>query len=146
MTFAHGSPDLEPDSLPGELVRVPQSVPELRVLRGWVGRSAYAEKVRVYLTPSLDTWVEVAGADVVHRLRAPLGGGLGGSLVWVRADAELATGQTDSAEAAGELGEDAIRDTPRCWITWRETPWWPAKPPETQWCPKAAREEDSQRC
>ena len=54
-------------------------------LQGYIGRSPSADSIRLYTEPSLNHFVDIPSADIVHSRRAtddPLG--LGGSMLWVK--------------------------------------------------------------
>lgn len=54
-------------------------------VQGYIGKSPVANCVRIYTDPSLNEYVDVPSADIVHSIKVeddPLG--LGGSMLWVK--------------------------------------------------------------
>jgi len=69
------------------------------MLAGFIGHGAEGE-VRIYPEASLSHWYDVAQDDVVHAMPVPEAK-LGGSYVWVRANAPIKPGAAAAAAAAG---------------------------------------------
>src|SRR5689334_14808375 len=77
--------DLRQDELVDRLMPDPSQQQPLTILSGFLGRSPQAGHWRLYLTPTLDEYVEIPEEDIVHS--QPLGqeqSALGGTMVWVR--------------------------------------------------------------
>jgi hypothetical protein len=103
---------LKPDALIERLAPDASEVPDVRVLAGFLGRSARRGHWRLYLTPNLNDYVEFAEDDVVHS--HPLEtdeNRLGGTLVWVRRDANLVHTKAVPHEAQADFlhGDIATR-------------------------------------
>jgi hypothetical protein len=69
------------------------------MLAGFIGHGAEGE-VRIYPEASLSHWYDVAEGDVVHAMPVPEAK-LGGSYVWVRANAPIKPGAAAAAAATG---------------------------------------------
>jgi len=57
----------------------------LLFLQGYIGRSPSPDSIRMYSDPSLNHYVDIPTADIVHSRKAtddPLG--LGGSMIWIK--------------------------------------------------------------
>jgi hypothetical protein len=93
------APPIPRDEWVRNVVGDPASGERPVLLAGYVGDAADDEHTRIYLDPSLSSYVDVRDADVLHH--APLEGDhapAGGSLVWVRGGA---LSGPPSAAAAG---------------------------------------------
>ena len=69
------------------------------LLSGFVGRADAAGTARIYPDQTLGTWYDVAEADIVHTRPNP-DAPLGGSYVWVKANAPIKPGTAAPAAAA----------------------------------------------
>ncbi len=95
---------LNEDELVKKLVPDPSQVPSVRCLAGFMGSSTKAGYKRLYLTPELNEYVEFRTEDVVHTQsvatdRNPLGG----SVVWLKRDAEIQHTRTESRDVKAEF-------------------------------------------
>ena len=100
---------LEPDALVRRLAPDASAVPDVRVLAGFLGESPQEGHWRLYLSPSLDEHVEFAEEDVVHHQRLEShGAGPGGTLIWVRREANLKHTRSVSREAQADFLQGAI--------------------------------------
>jgi hypothetical protein len=82
--------ELKTDSLVDALVSEPASTPDLAVLRGYLGKSPRTNYWRLYLTPTMDEYLEIAEEHIL--LQKPVADGLlgiGGSALWVYRDVSL---------------------------------------------------------
>jgi hypothetical protein len=73
------------------------------LLSGFVGRADAAGTARIYPDQSLGTWYDVAEGDIVHSAANP-DAPLGGSHVWVKANAPIKPGTAAPAPAAAQRG------------------------------------------
>src|SRR5262249_23923285 len=96
--------ELKQDWLVDRLTPDPGVPASLRVLAGWLGASTRAECWRLYLTPELNEYIEVAEADIVHKQSlAPEDSPLGGSVIWVNRDAKLYYVRVTTLESQAEF-------------------------------------------
>ena len=80
-------------SLPDRLVPDPKNPPELSLLQGWLGASSEDRHRRLYLDPELSQSLEIPEDAIVSTQELPRESNpLGGSLVWVKADAAIKQG------------------------------------------------------
>lgn len=103
------NPKLEPDELIKRLMPDASQVPDVRLLVGFLGKSTREGYWRLYLTLTLNEYVEFDEDDVVfsHPLEDDENR-LGGTLVWVRRDANLQHTRTVSREAQADFLQGAI--------------------------------------
>jgi hypothetical protein len=105
----------DPDGLPGgripappiprdewveNVIDDPASNVQPVLLQGYVGDAAEEDYTRIYPNASLDSYVDVRNEDVLYHV--PLEGEhapRGGSMVWVRGDAQVSQGTTPAAGA-----------------------------------------------
>ena len=108
-------PEQRPDDLAAELVPDPTKLPDLVVLRGYLGKSARVGVSRLYVDLSFSEFVEVADEDVVaNRSLAANQNPLGGTVLWVRRNATLlratvCLAQEHAAFLNGEITATASR-------------------------------------
>lgn len=101
---------MEPDEIVENLVRDPADVPDVRVLVGYLGRSTRSGHWRLYLTPDLRSYVEFREDEVVHSKQLDhKNSPLGGTVVWVKREANLKHSQATSREAQADFLQGAIR-------------------------------------
>jgi hypothetical protein len=103
------APNLEPDALIERLVPDASQIPDVRVLIGFLGKSTRERYWRLYLTATLNEYVEFARDDVVHSHalesdESPLGG----TVVWLKREANLQHTQSASREAQADFLQGAI--------------------------------------
>ena len=87
---AQNDPEIKEDEVVRELVADPRDVPESTLIVGFVGRSEDEDKWRVYITPTLDNYVEIRRKDILKT--APLESSdspIGGTAVWIRKSAKV---------------------------------------------------------
>jgi hypothetical protein len=100
---------LEPDELVQHLVQDASHVPDVRVLGGFLGKSNREGYWRLYLTPTLNEYVEFAEDDVVHSHTFESDESqLGGTVIWVRREANLQHTRSASREAQADFLQGAI--------------------------------------
>ena len=92
-------PEQKPDDLAAELVPDPTKLPELVILRGYVGKSTRAGFSRLYVDLSFSEFVEVADEDVLARRSLVANQDpLGGTMLWVKRSATLLRARVSSAQ------------------------------------------------
>jgi hypothetical protein len=92
------------DDFIAKLVPDPAKVEPTLLLSGFVGRGGAEGAVRIYSDPTLNKWVDVPEADIVHSMPIP-DSKFGGSHVWARASAQIKPG--NAAAAATEAPRQA---------------------------------------
>ena len=104
-----GPAELRQDELIEKLVPDPAAPPDVIVLVGFLGKSSRAGYVRLYLTPKLNDYFEIPEKDVIltQSLATELNP-LGGTIVWVRREAELLHTRTTPAQAQAEFLQGGI--------------------------------------
>jgi len=94
------------DDFVGNVVPDPANPQATSVLSGFVGKSDAPGRVRIYPDVSFNTWHDVAESDIVHSYPLPPeSSALGGSYVWVKAQADVRPGSA----AAGAGGAPAAQ-------------------------------------
>jgi hypothetical protein len=92
------------DAFVGKVVRDPAAGPNVQLFIGFVGDSPHDGHVRIYGNTALSTFVDVPSDAVVHsEPQPPERSPLGGSYVWVAADAPVKL--PDAAPAAPKAGD-----------------------------------------
>ena len=92
-------PEQKPDDLVAELVPDPTTLPDVVVLRGYLGKSTLPGFSRLYVNLNLTEYVEVADADVVAtRSLAANQNPLGGAVLWIKRNATLLRARVCSAQ------------------------------------------------
>jgi hypothetical protein len=108
-------PEQKPDDLAAELVPDPTKLPDLVVLRGYLGKSTRAGFSRLYVDLSFSEFVEVADEDVLaKRFLAANQDPLGGTVLWVKRSATLlratvCLAQEHAAFLKGAITASALR-------------------------------------
>jgi hypothetical protein len=77
-------------------------------VQGYIGKSPVANSIRVYTDPSLNNFIDILTADIVHSLKVtddPLG--LGGSRIWIKLP--TSDDKTANSYLAGNLYDDFIK-------------------------------------
>lgn len=93
------TPKIEFDALPEKVVPDPNQPADVVVLRGFVGRSALEGSVRLY-NRQFDRYVEIQVSDILHQQKLSTSqSALGGSIVYVKANAPLQRVQSKKNEA-----------------------------------------------
>jgi hypothetical protein len=108
-------PEQKPDDLAAELVPDPTKLPDLVVLRGYLGKSTRAGFSRLYVDLSFSEFVEVADEHVLaRRSLAATEDPLGATVLWIERNATLLRTRVCSAEEhagflRGEITASALR-------------------------------------
>lgn len=80
----------------------------LLFLQGYIGKSPSADSIRMYTDPSLNHFVDIPTADIVHSMQVtddPLG--LGGSMIWIKFP--TTRNRTATAYLEGNLYDDYLK-------------------------------------
>ena len=94
--------DLTPDDValsiaPKDPATGAVDVQEAATFRGWLGEGEGGpDAIRLYLSPYGETWLELDGADVLHRIPGSQSGD-NSSFIWVKADAKVVKCRLDGA-------------------------------------------------
>ena len=97
-------PILKPDALIERIAPDASEIPDVRVIAGFLGKSTRRRHWRLYLTPTLNEYVEFAEDDVVHSHSLETDENrLGGTVVWVRREANLVHTRAVSREAQADF-------------------------------------------
>jgi hypothetical protein len=104
-----GARGRDEDKLIEALVPDTSQIPDVRVLIGFLGKSTRERYWRLYLTATLNEYVEFARDDVVHSHalesdESPLGG----TVVWLKREANLQHTQSASREAQADFLRGSI--------------------------------------
>lgn len=88
----------ELDDWVGAVRSDPRNTDQLTVMQGYLGASSEPGHIRVYADDSLNGFVEVPEDAIVHAVKmSPAESSLGGSKLWLRADAVVMYGDPKSA-------------------------------------------------
>jgi hypothetical protein len=105
----HEKPDaskaLKQDSLVDQLMPDPTQIrPDVRAMAGFLGKSTRPGFWRLYLTPSMNEFVEIAEGDIIRSQSLTTEQNpLGGTLLWVKRDAELQLTHSTPLKAQAEF-------------------------------------------
>ena len=106
---SEGHQELRQDELVDKLMPDPSQPQPLTVISGFLGRSQQAGHWRLYLTPTLDEYVEIPEEDIVHnQLLGPEQSIFGGTMVWVRSASPLQYSRTTSRQIQAEFLQGPI--------------------------------------
>lgn len=94
---------LAEDPVVGRLVPDPANPPELRVVTGWVGRSATPGCWRLYLVPTLREYLEFRDDDVVHHEPLRSDARFAPTALWLRAGASVNHVTIEASAVEGEF-------------------------------------------
>ena len=102
-------PALQQHELVNKLAPEPSQLQPLTVLSGFPGRSPQTGYWRLYLTPTLDEYVEIPEGDIVHS-QAPEPGqsATAATMIWVRSEAPLQYTRTTSRSIQAEFLQGPI--------------------------------------
>jgi hypothetical protein len=101
--------ELWQDELIERLVPDPATLPDVIMVVGFLGKSNRAGHVRLYLTPLLNEYLEISENDVLHRQAAPPElNPLGGTLAWVRREANLLHTRTAAQQVQTQFLQGSI--------------------------------------
>ena len=106
------------DAFTAKVVGDPSNPQETLLLQGFLGSSSEDKHTRVYTDVTLDTYIDVANADIIHSEQLPKDQSpFGGSFIWVKKAADVLQGKAGAerkkakflegpiaAEAAGAVG------------------------------------------
>jgi hypothetical protein len=101
-------PDLQFDDFVQAARPHPANKNPLLFLQGYIGKSPSADSIRMYTDPSLNHFVDIPTADIVHSRKVtddPLG--LGGSKIWIKIP--TTKNRTATAYLEGNLYDDYIK-------------------------------------
>ena len=99
-----GARELKLDALVEKVVPDASQIPDLLVLVGLVGKSSRAGYVRLYVRANLSEYFDISEKDVVHsQSLANEVSPLGGSIVWVRREANLLHSRTQPTQVQAEF-------------------------------------------
>jgi hypothetical protein len=90
------------------IVKDPANPPQTAMLTGYVGASSEPKHTRLYFEPGLSSYVEIPDDAILHTQDSGDPGGLGGTHVWVRRDAELIYGPAGAQRPKGKFLEGPI--------------------------------------
>jgi hypothetical protein len=102
------------DSLVERLVPDPATPSDVITLNGFLGKSSRSDSVRLYLTPRLNDYFDIREVDVVHTqsLETELNP-LGGTMIWVKREAELLHTRTETLDIQTEfISGDIVNSVP----------------------------------
>lgn len=99
--------DIRPDELVARLVDDPSDIPETKLYAGWLGKSQSNKKWRLYLSPTLDNYLEIDLDDILHQMQVDQSP-LGGSFVWVDRDAKVTHTRTTAAQSQADFLSGSI--------------------------------------
>jgi hypothetical protein len=101
--------DFSEDELPKKLVPDPKQSPNFRIFKGYLGKSARAGCWRLYTNAQLDDYFEIEAKDILHHESlASKDNPLGGTVCWVKSDAEIVHTRTNKSSAQAEFLRGAI--------------------------------------
>jgi hypothetical protein len=107
--------NLKQDDLIAKLVKDPKAPPDALLLTGFLGASSEDDHTRLYLTATLDDYVEIPTDAILHTQEIPKDQSpLGGTLLWIKKDAELIHGKvgpnrTKARFLEGRIQQEFIR-------------------------------------
>jgi hypothetical protein len=97
------------DKIIKQLVPQPGQPPDAKVLAGFLGESSREGHWRLYLTPQLDHYVEIPRDAILHTISLESKDNpIGGTVVWVRREANLVYTKTASREAQADFFQGSI--------------------------------------
>ena len=96
-------------SLTSALVPDPSAPPRTQIVMGYLGASAFDGYERLYLEPTLNSYVDIPKGDLLHQVPVPTEH-LGAAYVWIRTGAPLIYPGQEPASA--EEAEDSSTAPP----------------------------------
>jgi len=103
------APVLKQDALLDHLSTDPSALGPMTVLVGFVGKGSQDGQWRLYLSASLDEYVEFEASDVCHSVPlTPAESSLGGSRLWLRAGSQVQHTKTTSRQIQAEFLSGSI--------------------------------------
>lgn len=104
-----GQQELRQDELVDRLMPDPSQPQSLTVLSGFLGQSPQEGHWRLYLTLTLDKYVEIPEEDIVHsQSLGPEQSAVGGTIIWVRSTSPLQYTRITSHQIQAEFLQGAI--------------------------------------
>jgi hypothetical protein len=104
MPMADEKKPLKADKLIQKLVSDPATPPDVTVIKGFLGESHRPGYWRLYLSPDLKSYVEIAESDILHSQEVSENqSALGGTLLWVKKGASLEHTRTVSKQVQAEF-------------------------------------------
>lgn len=101
--------EMQQDELIDKLIPDPSQQQPLTVLSGFLGRSSQVGHWRIYLSLTLDEYVEIPEEDIIHsQSLGPEQSALGGTMVWVRTGTPLQYTRTMSRQIQAEFLQGPI--------------------------------------
>jgi hypothetical protein len=92
------------------VVTDPKNVPDVTLLRGYLGASSEDDHERLYLSPDLANYVEIPKAAILHQAPLPTEQDAhGGVTLWVKKDAALQYKMAPAAQALANYFAGAIQ-------------------------------------
>jgi hypothetical protein len=102
--------NLKQDDLIAKLVKDPKAPPDALLLSGFLGASSEDDHTRLYLTATLDDYVEIPSDAILHTQEIPKDQSpLGGTLLWIKKDAELIHGKVGPNRTKAKFLEGRIQ-------------------------------------
>jgi hypothetical protein len=97
------------DNFTSKVVADPAKPQDTLLINGFLGASSEAGHTRIYTDPTLDNFVDVSNADIVHtepvaKEQSPLGG----HYIWVKKNAEIVSGMTGAEKTKAKFLEGPI--------------------------------------
>jgi hypothetical protein len=97
------------DEFVKKLVPDPKSPPDTLLLCGYLGASSEDNHTRLYFDMELASYVEIPNEAILHTTPMPADqGGLGGSYVWIKRDAEVIHGKVGAERPKAKFFEGPI--------------------------------------
>ena len=98
------------DAFVSKIVADPKQHVDTTLLQGYLGSSSEADSTRIYFDPSLNQYIDVKNEDIAHTEPLPKElSTLGGSYVWLRADADVLTGKAGSQRKKSKFLEGSLQ-------------------------------------
>lgn len=94
-----GKSELKEDEIVQALVPKPEDVPDSTLVVGFLGRSEDQDAWRIYITPTLDNYIEVKKADILNAVPLETAENpIGGTAVWLKKSAKVRQSRTRTRE------------------------------------------------
>ncbi len=92
-----------------EIAKDPKQLPNVLLLSGYLGDSSEEDHARLYLDPEFDNYVEIPNEGILYTQDIPEEElPLGGSYVWIEADADLTHGKVGTERHSGKFLQGQI--------------------------------------
>jgi hypothetical protein len=97
------------DAFIAKVVSDPTKPPETLLIQGFLGASSEADHTRVYADVTLDSYVDVANADIIHMEPLPKEQSpMGGSYLWIKKSADVLPGSGEAERKGAKFLEGPI--------------------------------------